>query len=113
MADHHEVLPSYSSKDLSSLISTWMGAQSSGDYRKELEAFSGPDFQHRILSKRRQSEESNTLKEPTGKASHNFRRNSPSHGSIDADVGDPCNGEAPREHQISKRQRYFGLEPNT
>ena len=104
---HREVLPSFSSKDLSSLISTWMGTQSSGDYRKELEAFSGPDFQHRVLSKRRQSEESNTLHDSTGKASQNFRRNSPSHGSIDADSSDLCNGEGhPPEHGSAKRQRY-------
>jgi hypothetical protein len=84
-----------------------MGTQSSGDYRKELEAFSGSDFQNRVLSKRRQSEESNTLKESTGKASHSFRRNSPSHGNIDADSSDPCNGEGhPREHDYAKRQRY-------
>ena len=51
----HETLPSYSTKDLSQLISSWVGKKNSREYENELGASSGSDFHKRVLNRRRSS----------------------------------------------------------
>lgn len=52
-----EALASCSSKDLSQLISSWIGKQNYREYAHELQMCSGVDFQNRILNRRRPSTE--------------------------------------------------------